>query len=159
MLKSYCRTNTKCSISLYAFDKIPRSRIRSQVARFMGANMGPTWVLSAPDRPRVGLMNLAMKGIPSVHMVYVHYWLRVENIFVPTSVTRHGMERWLKPLLSAICMRHYSLTLVNWCTAAIHIICSSVCCKTYNMVLLNEGIYFSFTSIDIFWCIIQSISW
>ena len=28
-----------------------------------GANMGPTWVLSAPDGPHVGPMNLAIRGI------------------------------------------------------------------------------------------------
>ena len=27
-----------------------------------GANMGPTWVLSAPDRPHVGPMSLAIRG-------------------------------------------------------------------------------------------------
>ena len=27
-----------------------------------GANMGPTWVLSAPDVPHVGSMNLAIRG-------------------------------------------------------------------------------------------------
>ena len=30
-----------------------------------GANMGPTWVLSAPDGPHVGPMNLAIKAIPN----------------------------------------------------------------------------------------------
>ena len=28
-----------------------------------GTNMGPTWVLSAPDGPHVGPMNLAIKGM------------------------------------------------------------------------------------------------
>ena len=28
-----------------------------------GANMGPTWVLSAPDGPHVGLINLAIWGV------------------------------------------------------------------------------------------------
>ena len=28
-----------------------------------GANMGPTWVLSAPDGSHVGPMNLAIRGI------------------------------------------------------------------------------------------------
>ena len=28
-----------------------------------GANMGPTWVLSAPDGPHVGPMNLAIRGV------------------------------------------------------------------------------------------------
>ena len=37
-----------------------------------GANMGPTWVLSAPDGPHVGPMNLAIKGnymwcTPTIH--------------------------------------------------------------------------------------------
>ena len=31
-----------------------------------GANMGPTWVLSAPGGPHVGLMNLAICGITSL---------------------------------------------------------------------------------------------
>ena len=34
----------------------------SQIAKFMGANMGPTWVLSAPDGLHVGPMNLAIWG-------------------------------------------------------------------------------------------------
>ena len=29
-------------------------------SKIPGANMGPTWVLSAPDGPHVGLMNLAI---------------------------------------------------------------------------------------------------
>ena len=32
------------------------------------ANMGPTWVLSAPDEPHVGPMNLAIGDF--THMVY-----------------------------------------------------------------------------------------
>ena len=32
-----------------------------QIARFIGANMGPTWVLSAPDGPHIGPMNLAIR--------------------------------------------------------------------------------------------------
>ena len=31
-----------------------------------GANMGPTWVLSAPDGPHVGPMNLAIRGVTSL---------------------------------------------------------------------------------------------
>ena len=36
------------------FLHIPDSKVH-------GANMGPTWVLSAPDGPHVGPMNLAIK--------------------------------------------------------------------------------------------------
>ena len=34
------------------------------IARFMGTNMGPTWVLSAPDWPHVDRMNLAIRRVP-----------------------------------------------------------------------------------------------
>ena len=35
--------------------KVPGSKVH-------GANMDPTWVLSAPDGPHVGPMNLAIRG-------------------------------------------------------------------------------------------------
>ena len=38
----------------------------SQIAKFMG----PTWVLSAPDGPHVGPMNLAIRGLP----LKAHTW-------------------------------------------------------------------------------------
>ena len=34
-----------------------------QDGKIHGANMGPTWVLSAPDGPHVGPMNLAMRDV------------------------------------------------------------------------------------------------
>ena len=34
-------------------------------SKFLGANMGPTWVLSAPDGPHVGPMNLAIRDATS----------------------------------------------------------------------------------------------
>ena len=40
----------------------------SHTAKVYGANMGPTWNLSAPDGPHVGPMNLAIRvimGIPT----------------------------------------------------------------------------------------------
>ena len=33
-----------------------------------GANMGPTWVLSAPDGPHVGPMNLAIRDNNGIRM-------------------------------------------------------------------------------------------
>ena len=40
-------------------DALPESKVH-------GANMGPNWVLSAPDGPHVGPMNLAIRA-GSVH--------------------------------------------------------------------------------------------
>ena len=44
-----------------------------------GANMGPTWVLSAPDGPHVGPMNFALRDIPAFGIYYVpwHEWIGV----------------------------------------------------------------------------------
>ena len=36
-------------------------RWTTQIAKFRGANMGPTWVQSAPDGPNVGPINLAIR--------------------------------------------------------------------------------------------------
>ena len=42
-------------VNMVRWGGIPDSKVR-------GANMGPTWVLSAPDGPHVGPMNLAIRG-------------------------------------------------------------------------------------------------
>ena len=39
------------------------SFITYPVSKVHGANMGPTWVLSAPDGPHVGPMNLAIRVV------------------------------------------------------------------------------------------------
>ena len=36
-----------------------------------GANMGPTWVLSAPDGPNVGPMNLAIRDITMIYTCHL----------------------------------------------------------------------------------------
>ena len=41
--------------------------VTSPDSKVHGANMGPTWVLSAPDGPHVGPMNLAIR-------VLIHHW-------------------------------------------------------------------------------------
>ena len=48
--------------ALSYFDRLRRSTDRFPDSKVHGANMGPTWVLSAPDGPHVGPMNLAIRG-------------------------------------------------------------------------------------------------
>ena len=36
---------------------------RASDSKFHGANMGPTWVLSAPGGPHVGPMDLDIRGV------------------------------------------------------------------------------------------------
>ena len=43
----------------------------SRDSKVHGANMGPDWVLSAPDGPHVGLMNLVVRESSSAHWTLV----------------------------------------------------------------------------------------
>ena len=51
-----------------------------------GTNMGPTWVLPAPDRPHVGPMNLAIRGY--------HCWIIAGYHCTPKSSTLVLVFRW-----------------------------------------------------------------
>ena len=59
MVKSYNHEDILIFFQQYTclsiFDNVPDSKVH-------GAHMGPTWVLSAPDGPHVGPMNLAIRG-------------------------------------------------------------------------------------------------
>ena len=43
--------------------------VKPQDSKAHGVNMGPTWVLSAPDGPHVGPMNLAIRAYLAVHAI------------------------------------------------------------------------------------------
>ena len=49
-------------------------RLRNPDSKIHGANMGPAWVLSAPDGPHVGPMNLAIREsfVSSTWLSQVH---------------------------------------------------------------------------------------
>ena len=79
-----------------------------------GANMGPTWVLSAPDGPHIGPMNLAIREVKT----YFHngnpytgktslYWGGPQDMIV-TGV--HG-RKWHQTHKSNLC-----ITLLMWYT-------------------------------------------
>ena len=48
------------------------SEIGDPDSKVHGANIGPTWVLSAPDGPHVGPMNLAIRGC--LHILLIGHW-------------------------------------------------------------------------------------
>ena len=50
------------AVIMFSFEADTNSKVH-------GANMGPTWVLSAPDGPHVDPMNLASRGIYSIIFV------------------------------------------------------------------------------------------
>ena len=58
----------QCYATIFVFHttKTPDSKVH-------GANMGPTWVLSAPDGPHVGLMNLEVKSSPPLFDLFCFF--------------------------------------------------------------------------------------
>ena len=51
------------SCELSPWEHIPDSKVH-------GANMGPTWILSAPDGPHIGPMNLAIGDCREIKTEY-----------------------------------------------------------------------------------------
>ena len=66
-----------------------------------GANMGPTWVLSAPDGPHVGLMNLAIR------IKCNHQWSPVKPLTWPVRMRYRVSLNELK-LWFISCFSHWS---------------------------------------------------
>ena len=61
-------TNTLQETHGSAYDNYPDSKVH-------GANMGPTWVLSAPDGPHVGPINFAIRvNNRNTYISRISYW-------------------------------------------------------------------------------------
>ena len=72
-----------------------------------GTNMGPTWVLSAPDGPHVGPMKLAIREVPLFHQPQIKKLdaLKHESLFMAWSFGNallmhwryhsHGLSHWI----------------------------------------------------------------
>ena len=84
----------------YARSLLPLTNIKRYPDRKVhGANMGPTWVLSAPDGPHVGPMNLAIRIQPRLIIIHIishrgpeisHIWHPVcfNSVFMPISIKK-----------------------------------------------------------------------
>ena len=81
------------------YNSVPK---QTQIARFMGPTLGPTWVLSAPDGPHVGPMNLAIRDVSQTDFI--------DNI--PTDALIFIMTSWHETLseLLAICVGNPPVT-------------------------------------------------
>ena len=67
---------------------LPELLWTTQITKIHGANMGPTWVLSVPDGPHVGPMNLCGHGV--LPWYRKHYWIKWQCFtYFLTSVWRH----------------------------------------------------------------------
>ena len=67
----------------------------------MGANMGPTWVLSALDGPYVGLMNLAIRVVTrGSEMLLYHFENGYAVLIFYTSGNKLATGTWESGILS-----------------------------------------------------------
>ena len=68
-----------------------------------GANMGPTWVLSAPDGPHVGPVNLASMGINGTCSILANEIPRMMHLFIK-SLTHCLISFKIVPLVILLVM-------------------------------------------------------
>ena len=66
-----------CIICVFIMSTVRQHRYPD--SKVHGANMGPIWVLSAPDGPHIGPMNLAIRVVAIYMTVCMTTWPCVEN--------------------------------------------------------------------------------
>ena len=87
-----------------------KTPLKEPDSKVHGANMGPTWDLSAPDGPHVGPMNLAIRGQLQVHesVLSVGIALIVGNFAAARCLEdfwESGLisKEFVKPMLKRLC--------------------------------------------------------
>ena len=91
-----------------------------------GANMGPTWVLSAPDGPHVGPMNLAIRdGLIWKYYIWPHIGINIGTCYFGTKFwTKFSVNRSSILLkLQDFCLNSWKW-LARWPASALPCICN-----------------------------------
>ena len=131
------------------FEPIPDSKVH-------GANMGPTWVLSAPGGPHVGLMNLAIRDVIAM---LLSGWCgklcqnRSHSFDWIAGTIKQNMWRWcqnfsnitLYLLLNKVLLPHLDFIMVFR-------LCNFILCRTYY--ILGTWVL-TYITLIIFHCDIQ----
>ena len=88
-----------------------------------GANMGPTWVLSAPDGPHIGPMNFVIRDPIPFHL---------GDIWCISNLDDHWFGNSLLPVW------HYIITWINAHMLAIMTLRTNIKSKAYDKVLSQQ---------------------
>ena len=102
-----------------------------------GANMGPTWVLSAPGGPHVGLMNLAIWERPMALVCHsllfsavVNAHLTIRSLAYHICLYYRSQGNWGRPHISKQEAQNYKFkvrpTRRDWCLSQPVFVCPSV---------------------------------
>ena len=76
-------------------------------SKFHGANMGPIWVLSAPDGPHVGPMNLAIRLASPLQAIY---HCHCGSVAVQYPVPYESVITWAIRPTQPVCFQHFVAT-------------------------------------------------
>ena len=112
-------------------------RNRVPDSKVYGANMGPTWVLSAPFGPHVGPMDIAIwGGMPGVQFgnlrgVYLIGYIRP---CVCLGYWAFGKWKWLVSDWSGVSEQHYRLWICPYCYDPLCICLSNYLHHIFNMI-------------------------
>ena len=104
---------THCFIKMGEIQPHRLSLVITTDSKVHGAHMGPTWVLSAPDGPHVGPMNLAIRDnfatddFDNLQTSYDTSTTQITLSCCSFSLWRHQMET--RSALLALCTGNYSL--------------------------------------------------
>ena len=97
-------------------------------SKVLGANMGPTWVLSAPDGPHVGFMNFAIRVIMWKSDLYSPYFLlycviSIINPYCAESILGHiygSVQERRNFICNALELRPSCTNPSTWCICSFH---------------------------------------
>ena len=103
-----------------------------------GANMGPTWVLSAPDGPHVGPMNFAIRVITLGHALVDH---KVKSKYgLCIDIGRVSEPVWMGLIASYMCPYYcinLQYNLYNVCTALLCFVWAALVLSGCDLYFLN----------------------
>ena len=90
-----------------------------QYSKVNGANMGPTWVLSAPDGPHVGPMNLAIRDIIPIRSILPNRNTPINKcqifFYCPSGITLDilKMESWTADIIIKAIIHIFASSIKN----------------------------------------------
>ena len=95
-----------------------------------GANMGPTWVLSAPDGPHDGPMNLAIRGLHFVDGILIFQICSYLSGLLNWHIGNHRIAQMPLKQCWKIWINHYNDVIMG---AAAYINLTNICSAIYSM--------------------------
>ena len=105
-----------------------------------GANMGPTWVLSAPNGPHVGLMNLAIRGTLGFQWFFIELCWWQSYLHQAMRAPQPRKETWLTDVVKGARLRSLYLSQGFDCDCKLTYVCLLTIYVCYIINFLRAGL-------------------